>query len=43
LLVQYIFILVSIQAVYGGQSEQPVRVGINISHIFVTSRKICKI
>jgi len=33
----------SIQVVYGGQSEQPVTVGINISHIFITSRKICKI
>ena len=43
LLVQFIFILVSIRAVYGGQSEQPVTVGNNITHIFVTSRKICKV
>ena len=43
LLVQFVFIFVSIQAVYGGQSEQPVTEGINISHLIIASRKICKI
>ena len=43
MLVQFVFIFVSIQVVYGGQSEQPVTEGINISHLFATSRNICKI